>query len=377
MKEFGKELRKLRQRCNAPESPHGKLTQEKFGELVGRELGISYSGAAVSDWERGKSKIHADDRIVLTALIKTLHKQGGIEALLDANQLLEAGNYRVLDGDEKQKVFGEIEEEIKVEPPTPKQNTSRSSFPLLLENLFSISQDEYQELITKVEEGPRPTWPRLLAAFMRKASDKWSLSLADINWIWVWWLAWWLIVPSLRWPFEDRQTSVIAIQMYTAGTLVIPLLIGLLVNTKDNEYWKRNTAANSKLVRLYTYQGAAIGFNVGYFLVLPLILTRYYLQLGSSIWLEIVAVTVGLIMGNMAARLGPHNLWRAYERLTLADGGIFFVVAFIGPMWGLFFLEYYSILLSPVSGVITILLALTAVVLISAWQARKGATPDK
>ena len=149
MKEFGKELRKLRQRCNAPESPHGKLTQEKFGELVGRELGISYSGAAVSDWERGKSKIHADDRIVLTALIKTLHEQGGIEALLDANQLLEAGNYRVLDDDEKQKVFGKIAEEINVEPPAPTQNTSRSLFPLLLENLFSISQDEYQQLVTK------------------------------------------------------------------------------------------------------------------------------------------------------------------------------------------------------------------------------------
>jgi len=204
-------------------------------------------------------------------------------------------------------------------------------FPLLLENIFSISQDEYQELITKVEEGPRPIWPRFLAAFMRKASDQWSLSLADINWIWVWWLAWWLIVPSLRWPFEDRQSSLLAMEMYIAGTLAVPLLIGLLVNTKDNEYWKLNTAANSKLVRLYTYQGAAIGFNVGYFFVVPLVLIRYYLQLGSSIWLEIAAVTLGLILGNMAARVVPHNLWRAYNRLTMADGWIFFIVAFIGP----------------------------------------------
>jgi len=232
-------------------------------------------------------------------------------------------------------------------------------------------------LVTKVEEGPRPTWPRLLAALMRKASDKWSLSLTDINWIWVWWLAWWLIVPSLRWPFENRHTNMIAMQMYIAGTLVIPLLIGLLVNTKDNEYWKQQSSANSKLVRLYTYQGAAIGFNVGYFLVLPLILIRYYLQPGSSIWLEIAAVTLGLILGNMAAYVVPHNLWRAYKRLTLADGWIFFIVAFIGPMWALFFLEYYSILLSPVSGIITILLALTAVVTISAWQARKRTTEDK
>ena len=137
---------------------------------------------------------------------------------------------------------------------------------------------------------------------MRKVVRQLGTLLADINWIWVWWLAWWLIAPSLRWPFENRQRSVIAMQMYIVGTLVIPLLIGLLVNTKDNEYWKQNSAANSKLVRLYTYQGAAIEFNLGYFFILPLVLIRYYLQLGSSIWLEIAAVTLGLILGNMAAR---------------------------------------------------------------------------
>ena len=337
-----------------------------------------YTGAAISYWENGESKINPEDRNVLIALIKVLHKCGGLRTLTNANQLLEAGNYRTLDDDEKQKIFGEIADEINTELTTSKQNTStRSLFPLLLENLFSISEDGYQELITKVEEGPRPVWPRLLAAFMRKVSDNWSLSLVDINWIWVWWLASWLIMPSLRWPFENRQSSVIAIHMYIAGTLIVPLLIGLLVNTKDNEYWKQQSSANSKLVRLYTYQGAAIGFNVGYFFVLPLILTRYYLQLGSSIWLEIVAVTVGLILGNMAARVVPHNLWRAYNRLTLADGWIFFIVAFIGPIWGLFFLEYYPILLTPTSGVIIILLALTVVVIISARQARKNVSQDK
>jgi len=338
---------------------------------------MGYSGAAISYWELGESKINAEDRNVLMALIKVLNKCGGLRTLKDATQLLEAGNYRALGDDEKQKIFGEIADDVNVEPPIPKQNTSRSLFPYLLENLFSLSEEEYQELIIKVEEGPRPIWPRLLAAFMRNASDNWSLSLIDINWIWVWLLARWLIAPSLRWPFEDRQTSEIAMQMHTAGTLVIPLLIGLLVNTKDNEYWKQQSSVNSKLVRLYTYQGAAIGFNVGYFFVLPLILIRYYLQLGPSIWLEVSAVTLGLILGNMAARVVPHNLWLAYKRLTLADGWIFFSVAFIGPMWGLFFLEYYSVLLTPVSGIIIILLALTVFVLISARQARKNISQDK
>ena len=375
---FGELLRAFRQASNDPQRLNRRLSQERLGELIGDEMGdLGFSGAAVSNWERGENKINVEDRNVLLALITVLHKAGGLRTLDDDIQLLKAGNYRALDGDEKQKVFREIAEEINVEPAALKQNTSSSLFPLLLENLFSISEAEYQELITKVEEGPRPIWSRLLAAFMRKVSDNWSLSLADINWIWVWLLAWWLITPSLRWPFENRQSSVIAMQMYIAGTLIIPLLIGLLVNTKDNEYWKQNTAANSKLVRLYTYQGAAIGFNVGYFFTLPLILLRYYLQLGSSIWLEIAAVTLALLLGNMAARVVPHNLWRAYKRLTLSDGWNFFIVAFIGPMWGLFFLEYYSILLSPVSGIVTILLALTAVVLISARQARKNVSQDK
>src|SRR5829696_866272 len=100
-----------------------------------------YTGAAISYWENGQSKINAEDRNVLIALIKVLYKCGGLRTSDDASQLLEAGNYRVLDGDEKQRVFGEFEEEINVEPSTPKQNTSRSLFPLLLENIFSISQD--------------------------------------------------------------------------------------------------------------------------------------------------------------------------------------------------------------------------------------------
>src|SRR5215208_1920685 len=97
MIEFGKQLRKFRHQCSDPKSPHGKLTQEKFGELVGGDLGISYSGAAISDWERGKSRIHADDRLVLIALINILHECEGLKTAEQANRLLEAGNYRALD----------------------------------------------------------------------------------------------------------------------------------------------------------------------------------------------------------------------------------------------------------------------------------------
>ena len=104
---------------------------------------------------------------------------------------------------------------------------------------------------------------------------------------------------------------------------------------------------------------------------------RFILVSRPSIWLEIATVALALILVNMAARVVPYNLWRAYSRLTLADGGIFFIVALLGPMWGLFFLEYYSILLAPTIGTIIILLAVTAIVIISAWQSRKKDLQDQ
>jgi hypothetical protein len=160
--------------------------------------------------------------------------------------------------------------------------------------------------------------------------------------------------------------------MYVAGTLIVPLLIGMLIETKHNKYWEAQGLARSRLLRLYTYQGAGIGFNIGYFLILPLVFIRHYLNLGSSIWLEIAAVTLGLILGNMSARVVPHNLWLAYRRLHFADGAIFFVVGFLGPLWGLFFLEYYSVLLQPVWGSLVILIALTLFIMMIVRQSKKG-----
>ena len=69
--DFGKQLRIFRQQCR--DSRNGKtLSQQRLGELLGEEMGIGFSGAAVSDWERGESKIHVDDRLVLISLLKVL-----------------------------------------------------------------------------------------------------------------------------------------------------------------------------------------------------------------------------------------------------------------------------------------------------------------
>ena len=107
MSEFGTLLRKYRQSCTDPISSR-LLSQQYLGEMLGNELGIySFSGAAVIDWEREASKIHADDRRILVALIRVLYKHGGIKTISEANGLLEAGNYRALNFDEKKLVFPE------------------------------------------------------------------------------------------------------------------------------------------------------------------------------------------------------------------------------------------------------------------------------
>jgi hypothetical protein len=378
MAEFGKKLRRFRQQCNDPKSPHGKLTQQRLGEVIGEEVGIRYSGAAVSDWERGITRIHADDRIVLICLVKVLHKYGGLKTLIESNELLESGNYRALNVDETKKLFPEGIVDISPQESSASSEKVESSQRIMdiVGKFSSKASEEFQAIVAKAKEGPSPYWPRVLAAFMRKASERWSVSITSIFWIAVWFIAWWLIAPSLRWPFADRNSASSAIFMYVTGTYIIPLLIGLLINTKHNEYWKQQSLTDATLLRLYTYQGAGIGFNLGYFFVFSLLLVRYYLQLDSSIWLEFAAVTAGLILGNMSARVVPHNLWVAYGRLRFADGAIFFVVALMGPLWGWFFLEFYALLLTPVLGIIVILVALIIVIVIAGQQLRKRAEQD-
>ena len=372
MSNFGTLLRNLREACRDPIFPSRKLSQQKLGILLGNELGIQgYSGAAVSDWERGKSKINAYERLVLVMMIKVLHDHGGLQKVEIANQLLESGNYRALDEDEARKIFQDFPSELNFKQPAYREENCIPGKLLSLADMFAISKDELVENLVKTEEGPDPSWPRILAAFMRKATDRYSLSLTSILWMAVWLLAFWLIGPSLRLPFVDHDSAVLAIYMYVAGSLTIPLLIGVLVNTKDSGYWKRVNEVRPLLLRLYTYQGAGIGFNVGYFLLFPFSLVRHYLGYESTVWIGILGATAGLVLGSMGAQVVPHNLWRAYKRLAWRDGGIFFVVALMGPLWGYIFLENYPILLTPLLGILVILLALTFVIFFARWNFKK------
>lgn len=372
MSDFGILFRSFRESCRDPDFPARRLPQQKFGELLGRELGMfqGYSGTAVSDWERGKSKIHADDRFILVAIIKLLYQHGGIKTMKDADSLLEAGNYRALNTEEIYRIFQETPSAEHSQTESGEKTFEVSSLSWLAD-MLSISQKELKQMLDEARKGPEPSWPRVLASLMRKATAQLSLSMSTILWIAVWLLTIWLISPSLRFPFATYNSAFFALCIYAGASLSIPLLIGALVNTKSSEYWSRQSGVSSFLLRLYTYQGAGVGFNVGYFLMLPLSLVRHYLGFEPAIWIEILAATTSVVLGSMGAHIVPHNLWLAFKRLTLKDGGIFFVVALMGPLWAFFFLEFYSTLLHPVLGIVVILLALSGVVFAARRRSHK------
>ena len=171
MATFGETLRAFRQASNDPDRFNRRLTQQRLGKLIGKEMGdFGFSGAAISDWERGESKISAEDRKVLIALIKVLYKCGGLRTLDDANYLLKTGRYDVLDTKETQEVFKDASIHEHSEQPVPETKRATLSISTSVAGLFSMSEAEMKGLISKAQEGPLPSWPRVLATFLRLAS---------------------------------------------------------------------------------------------------------------------------------------------------------------------------------------------------------------
>ncbi len=115
---FGGWLRFYRR--SARDAVHGgPLSQERLADILSEDSGIVYSRAAVSDWERGKGQIHKDARHVLVALIRVLHRAGGLATRAEADAWLAAGNYRALDAAERAAISGDWVGDAAVEPAHP------------------------------------------------------------------------------------------------------------------------------------------------------------------------------------------------------------------------------------------------------------------
>jgi hypothetical protein len=138
MDHFGAILREYRQGSNDPEFPGRRLSQGRLGELLSRELKLSkaYSAAAISDWEREASRIHADNRFLLVCLIKTLRHCGGLTTVEKANNFLLAGNYRPLDQSEIAMIFPHPQNEEAHDVDAQKLNTLSkvSEYGMVFEN---------------------------------------------------------------------------------------------------------------------------------------------------------------------------------------------------------------------------------------------------
>lgn len=81
------------------------LSQEKFALRISTKTGLTITRNTVSNWEHHKVYLHPQkDRFILLAIIDILHEYKGIETLSEADQLLEAGDYRTLDDTEKTKI---------------------------------------------------------------------------------------------------------------------------------------------------------------------------------------------------------------------------------------------------------------------------------
>jgi hypothetical protein len=185
---FGDVLRRLRHNANDPDLDGRRLSQERFGELIGRALGTAgYSGAAVSDWETGKSKIHVTDRVLLISLVTILFNCGGLKTIEDANELLKIGNYRDLDENEVVTVFGKAQLSIgSARLEKPANQSSPGMWPAgipdepyhklpgrekLIQEALSFVKDQHKPRLISVEGLGGHGKTALAAEFARRAID--------------------------------------------------------------------------------------------------------------------------------------------------------------------------------------------------------------
>ena len=372
MSEFGKQLRTFREQSRHPATGK-RLTQEALGECLKEEIGVRYTGAAISDWERGESKISADDRLLLLSLIKILKQYGGIESSAAANLLLEAGNYRGLNPLEREELFpGEAMQD---DPPYPIFTPGGSSpaHRAWLDEHPYFGFEKISEAIKAESDGPHPIWPRVVVSLIRKTTDRLTAFdvLRAILWLWIFVITYFLVFPSLQWSNMAGSNAIKTVVLYTIGSIIIPPMIGGMTDTGKKAFWKEKELSRSAALHLYVHQGAYVGFHVGYFITFLFTFIQNLFGTQPITWFESIKIIIPITISYLGAQVIPYNLWRAYGRIHLKDGGIFFVFALLGPLWAWFFLEFHKILISSIPGAVIILMAVTILVTQQAGKGRK------
>jgi hypothetical protein len=362
--DFGSLLRQYRRTATDPQRG-GTLTQERLGELLGEALGgAGYSGAAISEWERNRSKIEKDQRKVLVALILMLRQYNGLTCRNEADQLLLVGNYRPLDDQEAQQIFpGESFQ-------SDTNNALMHSVSDPLQAAFRIFLEKSQRQKTLVNNMP---WYEALLIGMGKASEQVSaeLVLKSILWCAIGWLSWRMLAPIMTWPFESTSEAWRAAVSYGAGTIIIPLLIAGMCCTNQVAFWQEQEQTNNSSLRFFTHLGASVGYQVGTMITVCSAILIYDIGgLVLSPWLPGIGSIFALLIGLASARQIPYNQWRAYHKLHWKDAGVFATFFMFGPFAATAFFLYYPWLLSPFPGLLLITIAVVVLAVSSIVQRR-------
>jgi len=97
---FASVFRRARRSARDPERG-GPLTQERFAELLGQQLGTAgTTTTTVSNWERGRTQPHRHERQTLCAVVTVLLRCDGLSTQDQANELLRCGGYAPLSQEE-------------------------------------------------------------------------------------------------------------------------------------------------------------------------------------------------------------------------------------------------------------------------------------
>ncbi len=251
MSQFGVLLRRYRGQGRDPVR-NRPLSQERLGEWLGEVLGdAGYTGAAVSEWERGRSRISHTQRPVLVALIRVLYLAGGLTDRAAADAFLAAGDYRPLDEAERRRI-------------TPhwavahRPSEEGWGWAIAL-GLAELAARPWQWLRERPGGGaPEPLdWTDVALAGLRQLGGLLAHRTRWRPWTWfvVWWAVWrWACPPLHPAAAADAHPFQTALTLYAGAACALPAVIAGLVPARTPQ---------SLAARLYVHQGAYLGFHLG------------------------------------------------------------------------------------------------------------------
>ncbi len=366
MTTFGRLLRQYRFKTGDPKNLNRYLTLERFVAVLDEESDgrVIYSHATIANWETGKNRPPTDDRELLVALLKALHKYGGISTLDEAKKLVWAGGFYELQEDEITQISEAwLEKEDPVVDPVK---------PLLAASHWLIFLTSVKLLFTEFRLPIyRPNNPLQPARTLERIFLLACWFLASV-------LIWRFCLPLFYWPPQDPLQVVI---VYAVSTIFINAFIALIIWIDQRRHWpKLRSPAVANY--LWTLIGALTGFHSFFLLFLAVLLI--FLDFGFpgigtlSFPLQFLAALPVTFFAVLGARQVPLELSRILPemRFNRQDAIILISLMLIGPVIGWTLFHTHELLMErPFAGttlVIILVLLLTGLPLLQ--QSREGST---